>query len=333
MLRLGINGFGRTGRAAARVALERKDIQLVAINSRSDTDSHAYLLKYDSVHGIFPHDIKSEKSYLVVDDRRISCYQYDDPSNIPWRETKVDIVIEATGVFKKRDSAAKHLGEAVKKVIISAPGNDVDKTIVLGVNEKEYNPDKHHVVSNASCTSNCMAVVCKVIDENLGIKRGVGITVHAPTTSQNLLDSSHKKDKRRGRTALLNIIPTTTGFAKAVGLVLPQIAGKLESFALRVPVGDGSIAILNVETAKATDKNSVNQMFERYCTRIPDILKVAKDEMVSQDIIGMSASAIIDTYFTRVIDKNLVSVFAWYDNEMGYSTRLIDLATYIGNQL
>lgn len=332
MIRLGINGFGRTGRAAARIALERDDVRLVAINSRSDATSHAYLLKYDSVHGTFPHKVTAKKESISIDKREIRCFQYGEPKDIPWDSVKADIIIESTGVFKKREQAASHLRGSVKKVIISTPSKDADKMIVMGVNEHKYNPKKHDVISNASCTTNCLAILCKVIVDNFGIKRGFGTTIHAPTQSQRLLDSSHNTDKRRGRAAFLNVIPTTTGAAKALGIVIPELKGKLDSFSVRIPVGNGSLMVLNAETKKPVTKQTIDNAFVAATSQLKGYLEIAKDEMVSQDIVGNHASAVYDPFFTRVIDNNLLNIYAWYDNEMGYSTRLIDLTAYIGSK-
>lgn len=330
-LHLGINGFGRTGRAAARIVLENNKVQLTAINSRAAADSHAYLLEYDSVHGRFPHKITVKDSVLVVNKEKIHCFQKEKPEDIPWHKASVDIVIEATGRMKKRDEAAGHLKSGVKKVIIAYPSPDADKTIVLGVNESSYNPKKDQVISNASCTTNCLAILCKVLDDKFDIERGVATTCHAPTMSQRFLDGSCGKDKRLGRAGLLNIIPTSTGAAKALGQVIPKLSGKLDSVALRVPVGDVSIIDLVVEIEKKASKEQVIDAFKKAAQGkdLKGILELAENELVSQDLIGRSASAIFDSDFTKVVGGNLVKVFGWYDNEWGYSNRLIDLSVYL----
>jgi glyceraldehyde 3-phosphate dehydrogenase len=333
MIKLGINGFGRTGRTAARVALETNDIKLVAINSRSDPKSHAYLLKYDSVHGTFPHKVKSTKESIIVDDNKILCFQKELPSQIPWNKAKVDIVIEATGKFKDRSAAAKHIKGSVKKVIISAPSIDADIMVVLGVNHNNYKPKSHNIISNASCTTNCLAPICKVLMNSFGIEKGFMTTTHSVTGSQNILDNSHKKSKRRARAAFLSIIPTTTGASKALGFVLPKLKGKIESTSLRVPVHNVSIIDLTVILNKKVSSKKINDTFiQASKDELSSILSVADDELVSFDYIGSPYSAIVDPYLTST-NGRLAKIFAWYDNEMGYSSRLIDLAVYMGNSL
>lgn len=332
-IRIGINGFGRIGRAAARIALERQGVELVAINSRSDAHSHAYLLKYDSIHGRFNHDIATKNDKLTVDGKPIACFRDNNPSEIPWDTANVDIVIEATGKFTTRADTQKHLGGSVSHVIVSSPSEDVDITVVLGVNEKSLDPQKHKIVSNASCTTNCLATVVKVLDDVFVIKRGSMTTCHSPTQTQKILDASEKKDKRRGRSAFLNIIPTSTGASKALGQVLPHLDGKITAVSLRVPNPTGSIIDLVVEVEKKADKILVNKAFRKACDgTMKGILKFSTDALVSQDIVTTPFSSIVVSDFTSVIDDTLVKVFAWYDNEWGYSTRLIDLVAYIAKQ-
>jgi len=331
MLRIGVNGFGRIGRAVTRLSLQRDDIKVVAINGRSSADSHAYLLGYDSVHGKLPVEIKASGDKITVGERVITCFKEDKPENIPWQEARVDIVIESTGVFKDRKSASGHLEESVSKVIISAPSLDVDKTVVMGVNEEEYDQEKDKIVSNASCTTNCLAPLCKLLDENFGIKKGMATTIHAITSSQSVLDRSNKKDQRLGRSAINNIIPTTTGAAKAVGQVLPKLVGKIDAMSLRVPVLNGSAVDLKVLLEKNVTREEVLKTLENSEVTQRGILEVSKEALVLQDIIGNTSSCIVDSDFVSVIGDNLVTILAWYDNEIGYSARLLDLAVYLSD--
>lgn len=327
-IRLGINGFGRIGKLVARIAIDNEATELVAINSRAGADSHAYLLEYDSVHGRFPHKISAQDSFLVVDGKKIHCFQEEEMKDIPWEKAGVEVVMETTGKMKDRGA---HFREGVKKVIVSYPFDEADKTIVLGVNQEIYDSKTDEVVSNGSCTTNCLAILCKVLDDQFGIKRGFASTCHAPTMSQRILDGSSKKDKRRGRTAFLNIIPTSTGAAKAIGKVIPGLSGRLGAIALRVPVADASIVDLVVETDKKVSAEIVNQAFVK-ATRsqeLKGILEVSDHGLVSQDVVGQSASAIFDLPLTQVIGDNLVKVFGWYDNEWGYSCRLVELIFFL----
>lgn len=330
-VRLGINGFGRTGRTAARIAIENEAIQLVAINSRAGAGSHAYLLEYDSVHGRFPHKIAAKDSFLFIDGEKVYCFQGENPADIPWSKAGVDLVFEATGKMKERSLVAGHFKHGAKKVIVTYPLDMADKTIVFGVNQEAYDPKKDQIVSCASCTTSCLSVLCKVLDERFTIKRGCATTCHTPTMSQRVLDGSHDKDKRRGRAAFLNIVPTTTGAATQLGKVIPKLSGKLESVCLRVPVGNVSIIDLVVETEEKVTVSSVVAAFKKAARSgsLKGILEIAENELVSQDIIGRSASAVFDPNLTRVIDNSLVKVFGWYDNEWGYSSRLIDFALYL----
>lgn len=333
MIRLGINGFGRTGRTAARIALNNSKVKLVAINSRADIASHAYLLKYDSIYKTFDREVKVDGNSLRIDQDKIDVYQEESPKEIPWHKSKVDIVLECTGKFKTTATAGKHLGKTVKQVIISAPAKDESTpTLNLGVNEADFRKEMR-VVSMASCTTNCLTVTCKVLDEEFVIKRGVMTTIHSPTDSQNLLDNSNKKVRLR-RCSPLSIIPDSTGASKSLARVLPQLKGKFACQSLRVPSFSGSLIDLAVEVKKSTFAEEVNEAFRKKSrSSLKGILEVAEDEIVGVDIQGNSHSAILDPFLTAVIDRTLVKVFAWYDNEWGYSSRLIDLAVYVAEQL
>lgn len=328
MIRLGINGLGRIGRAVTRLSLERKNIEVAAINSRADTNSHAYLLKYDSVHGTLSQDVKADGNKLRVDKKYILCCAEKQPADIPWENAKVDIVIESTGIFKTRRQAAKHLGKSVKKVILSLPGEDPDITVVLGVNEKNYDNDNHKVISNASCTTNCLAPVCKVLNEKFEIKRGFMTTTHAVTASQTLLDRSNSKDPRRGRAAFSSIIPTSTGASKALGLVMPELEGKIKALSMRVPTPNVSVIDLALELERKISADQVARIFKKAEKQMEGIIGVAEDRLVSSDFVGSTYSAVVDPYLTQTNGK-WVRIFAWYDNEFGYSARLLDLAEYI----
>ena len=338
-IRVGINGFGRIGRSFFRACMGREEIEIVAINDLTDSSQLAHLLKYDSVHGVYPGEVSAEGEDLVVDGKRIKVFAQKDPAQIPWGDLGVDVVIESTGVFRDREKASLHLKSGVKKVIISAPGKNPDLTIVLGVNEEEYDPREHHVVSNASCTTNCLAPVVKVLNDNYGIQRGYMVTVHAYTNDQRLLDLPHK-DLRRARAAAVNIIPTTTGAAKAIGEVLPQLKGKLDGSARRVPVADGSLTDLTVILDKAP--SSVDELNERFReaqesylgsgkTYLKEILQYNEDPIVSSDILGNPHSSIYDAPLSYV-SGNMVHVASWYDNEWGYSCRLRDLVLFMAEK-
>ncbi len=335
VLRIGINGFGRTGRLAMRAAEDRKDVEVVMLNTRSsNVDMMAYLYKYDSVHGILDKDVRAEGDHLLVNNRAIRLTSIsDDISKIPWGEEEVDIVIEATGKFRRGPEAAKHLDAGAKRVIISAPGKEVDATIVMGVNEGVYNPEKHRVVSNASCTTNCLAPVAMVLNDALGIEKGFCTTIHAYTGDQRLLDGSHKKDFRRARAAAMSMVPTSTGAAKATGEVIPSLKGKMDGIAIRVPTPDVSIVDLTAMVRRDTTPEEVNNLYQDAAAgKLRGILDYRDDPLVSVDYTSSSYSAVVDGILTKVTSGNLVKVFAWYDNEMAYSTRLIDLAVYMGKQ-
>jgi len=328
-VRVAINGFGRIGRLVLRGALNDPDLEFVAINDLSDAATLAHLLKYDSVHGQLPVDVRAEGDSIVVGDRRIKMLAEKNPADLPWRDLGVEYVVESTGLFTSRDKAELHLQAGARKVIISAPAKNEDITIVLGVNHEQYDPAKHHVVSNASCTTNCLAPVAKVLDDNFGLKRGWMTTIHSYTNDQRILDLIHK-DLRRARAAALNMVPTTTGAAKAVGLVLPHLKGKLDGFAVRVPTPDVSLVDLVAELAKPATPEEINEAFRKAAEGpMKGILGVTDEPLVSMDFRGDSRSSIVDASLTRVMDGNLAKVVAWYDNEWGYSLRVVDLIKYM----
>ncbi|MFN3869937.1 MAG: type I glyceraldehyde-3-phosphate dehydrogenase [Aquificaceae bacterium] len=332
-IRIGINGFGRIGRAFLRACYGYEDIEIVAVNDLTDTKTLAHLLKYDSVHGKFKGKVEAKDSSLMVDGKEIKVFSVKEPEKIPWGDVGVDVVIESTGAFTSREKAELHLRDGVKKVIISAPAKNPDITIVLGVNEDMYDPEKHHIISNASCTTNCLAPVVKVLHKHFVIKKGYMVTVHAYTNDQRVLDLPHK-DLRRARAAAVNIIPTTTGAAKAIGEVIPELKGKLDGSARRVPVADGSLIDLTVTVEKPpASVQEVNQLFkEASQSYLKGILEYTEDPIVSQDIIGNPHSSIFDAALTQVIE-DMVHVAAWYDNEWGYSCRLRDLTLLVGKRL
>jgi glyceraldehyde 3-phosphate dehydrogenase len=327
-VRCAINGFGRVGRMALRAAFERgADIEWVAVNDVADASTLAHLLKYDSVYGPFPGAVETDGEAIVVDGTEIGVLGVSDPADLPWDDLGVDVVIESTGKFRARADAVKHLEAGARKVIVSAPAKEPDATVVLGVNFETYDPDRHHIVSNASCTTNCLAPVAKVLHETVGIVHGTMTTIHAYTSDQRLLDLPHK-DLRRARAAGLNLIPTSTGAAKAIGLVLPQLAGKLEGFAVRVPVPTGSVVDLTIEAARPTCAEELNVLFSERADRgaLEGILAYSEEPLVSTDVIKSSYSSIFDSGLTAVVDGTQVKVVAWYDNEWGYSNRLVELA-------
>lgn len=329
MVKIGINGFGRIGRCVFRAGFEKKGIEFVAINDLTDAKTLAHLLKYDSVHGRFKGDVRAGDSSLIVDGREIMVLSEKDPEKLPWGGMGVDIVMECTGRFRDKDSVSKHLKAGAKKVIISAPAKDPDWTVVMGVNEKDYDPEKHNVISNASCTTNCLAPVAKVVLDNFGIKKGLMTTVHAYTSDQRLLDLPHG-DLRRARSAAMSMIPTTTGAAVAVSLVLPELKGKLDGMAIRVPTANVSLVDLIVETENDVTAEEVNDAIKNAAdNELKGILSYSDEPLVSIDYNGNPNSSIVDLELTKVIDKNLVKVLSWYDNEMGYSHRMVDLALYI----
>ncbi len=331
-VKIGINGFGRIGKCVMRAALNNPDVEVVAINDTGDIEGSALLFKHDSIHGNLSCDVSVEGEYLVVDGKKTRVFCDRDPAKLDWSSEGVEVVIECTGVFRSREKAAAHLGGTVKKVIISAPGKDEDKTIVMGVNESEYDPATHHVVSNASCTTNCLAPFAKVLHQEFGIKRGMMTTVHSYTNDQRVLDAPHK-DLRRARAAAMSIIPTTTGAAKAVALVLPELKGKLNGFALRVPTPNVSVTDLVVELEKEATKESINAAFRKAAEgELKGILGVSDLPLVSKDFNGDARSSIVDADLTMVIEGNMAKVVAWYDNEWGYSSRIVDLAVYMSKR-
>ena len=331
-VQIGINGFGRIGKCVMRAALNNPDVEVVAINDTGDIEGSALLFKHDSIHGNLSCDVSVEGEYLVVDGKKTRVFCDRDPAKLDWSSEGVEVVIECTGVFRSREKAAAHLGGTVKKVIISAPGKDEDKTIVMGVNESEYDPATHHVVSNASCTTNCLAPFAKVLHQEFGIKRGMMTTVHSYTNDQRVLDAPHK-DLRRARAAAMSIIPTTTGAAKAVALVLPELKGKLNGFALRVPTPNVSVTDLVVELEKEATKESINAAFRKAAEgELKGILGVSDLPLVSKDFNGDARSSIVDADLTMVMEGNMAKVVAWYDNEWGYSSRIVDLAVYMSKR-
>ncbi|RPJ95749.1 type I glyceraldehyde-3-phosphate dehydrogenase [Rummeliibacillus sp. TYF005] len=330
-LKLAINGFGRIGRLVFRTALKRQDIEIVAVNDLTDAAMLAHLLKYDSVHGKFDAEVTSEGDYLVVDGKNVRVYAETDPAKLPWGDLDVDIVVESTGRFTNYDAAHKHIEAGAKKVIVSAPGKNMP-TYVMGVNNDQYDATKDVVVSNASCTTNCLAPVAKVLDEQFGIKRGMMTTVHSYTNDQRILDLPHK-DYRRARAAAQSMIPTTTGAAVAVAKVLPQLAGKLDGMAIRVPTPNVSLVDLVVELEKDATVEDINTALKEAAENdLKGILAYSELPLVSIDYNGNTASSTVDSLSTMVLEGNLVKVLAWYDNETGYSTRVVDLAEYITKQ-
>ncbi len=326
MVRVAVNGFGRIGRMVFRAGFKDKNVQFVAFNDLTDVKTLAHLLKYDSVHGIFPGKVEYDDKNIIVDRKKIRVFSERDPKNLPWKDLKVDVVVESTGFFLTRELASQHILAGAKKVLLSAPAKDIDiKTIVLGVNEKIYDRKNDSIISNASCTTNCLAPIVKVLNDNFGVKRGFMTTVHAYTADQKLQDSPHK-DLRRARSAAINIIPTTTGAAKTVGKVIPELIGKLDGISLRVPVPDSSITDFVCELNNEATLEQINDAFKNAASKeLKGILEYNQEPLVSSDLIGNKSSSIIDSSSTNVIDGNFVKVLSWYDNEYGYSCRMIDL--------
>jgi glyceraldehyde 3-phosphate dehydrogenase len=335
-IRIGINGFGRIGRNTVRAAkkLGLKDLDFVAVNDLTDTKTLAHLLKYDSVHGRFAGEVKAEKDALVVDGDTMRVLSEKDPAKLPWKDLGVDVVLESTGRFTDREQAALHLTGGAKKVIISAPAKKEDVTLVYGVNHQTYDPAKHHIISNASCTTNCLVPVVKVILDRFGFVSGFMTTVHSYTNDQQILDLPHK-DLRRARAAALSIIPTTTGAARATSLVIPEVKGKIDGVALRVPTPDVSVVALTCVVEKHTTAEEVNAAFRKAAAAGPlkNVLQVSDEPLVSVDYIGSLQSSTVDALSTNVVNGTLVNVTSWYDNEMGYSARCVDLLRYVGERL
>lgn len=332
-IKLGINGLGRIGRMVFRIASQDPSIEITAVNATTDPASLAHLLKYDSVHGRWDAQIQAEENTLIVNGHRIAVLSDRDIHNLNWGDHRIDVVIEATGKFRSKETAGVHLINGAKKVIITAPGKNEDVTIVMGVNEDVYDPDNHHVISNASCTTNCLAPVVKVLHEAFTIESGLMTTIHSYTNDQNNLDNPHK-DLRRARALGISIIPTTTGAAKAVGLVLPELKGKLNGLALRVPTPNVSIVDLVATLGREVTAEEVNQVLQQAANGpLKGVIEYMKEPLVSVDFIGNSASSIVDALSTMVIAERQVKVLAWYDNEWGYSSRVVDLARFVGNKL
>jgi glyceraldehyde 3-phosphate dehydrogenase len=327
-LKAGINGFGRIGRNVFRAAHARgADIDWVGVNDITDTETLAHLLKYDSILGPFPGEVDHTEDALVVDGDELRVYSERDPAALPWGDAGAEVVIESTGLFTGRDDAAKHVEAGATKVIITAPAKGPDVTLALGVNDDAYDPQEHEVISNASCTTNCLAPVAKVLHDTLGIERGIMTTIHAYTADQNLQDAPHK-DLRRARAAAVNLVPTSTGAAKAIGMVIPELEGKLNGIAVRAPVITGSVVDLVCEVARPTSKEEINEAFAARADSGPmeGILRYTDEPLVSTDIVTSPYSAVFDSELTMVMEERLVKVVAWYDNEWGYSNRVVDLA-------
>jgi glyceraldehyde 3-phosphate dehydrogenase len=332
-VRVGVNGFGRIGRVFFRAALQAPEIEVVAVNDLADAKTLAHLLKYDSVHGILGGEVRHKGEAIFVNGREVRVCSAKDPATLPWGEMGVDIVVESTGVFRDKATTTKHLQAGAKKVVITAPAKDPDITVVLGVNEQKYDSAKHELVSNASCTTNCLATVAKVILDNFGIKRGFASTVHSYTNDQPIHDFPHK-DLRRARAGAVSMIPTTTGAATAVGLVLPELKGKLDGLAIRVPTANVSVVDLTVEVEKPVTAAAVNDAFRAAAAgALRGILDTTDEELVSVDFNGNPHSSIVDLPTTAVIDGAMIKVLAWYDNEWGYSNRVKDLIKYMAKSL
>ena len=331
-VRVGINGFGRIGRNFFRASLGDPDIQFAGINDLTDSKTLSHLLAFDSVHGRFQGTVEAGDDHLLVDNRRIKVFAERDPKELPWKDLGVDVVVEATGRFTDREGASRHLSAGAPRVVISAPGKNADLTVVLGVNEHSYDPKSHHVISNASCTTNCLASVAKVLLENFGIDHGYMTTIHSYTNDQQLLDLPHK-DLRRARSAGLSMIPTSTGAAKALHLVIPELKGKLDGVAIRVPTPNVSLIDLGVETERDCDAADVNAAFAKAADGpLHGLLGYSEAPIVSIDLNGSSYSAVVDAPLTTVMNRRFVKVFAWYDNEWGYSCRLRDLVKFLASK-
>ncbi len=331
-IKVAINGFGRIGRLTFRALQGYENIEVVAINDLTDAKTLAHLLKYDSVHGRYPGDVKAELDGIVVDYKKYRVFAEKDPSMLPWGKLEVDVVVEATGVFRKREKLQLHLDAGAKKIVLTVPADsktDVDRTIVLGVNNQDLRPEDR-ILSNASCTTNCLAPIAKVLNDNFGIKRGLMNTIHSYTNDQIILDAPHK-DLRRARAAAVSIIPTSTGAAKAIGLVIPELDGKLDGLAMRVPTPDGSVVDLTCELNRETTKEEINEAMKKAAEGpMKGILEYCTDPIVSIDIVGNSHSSIFDSKLTQVMGGNMVKVISWYDNEFGYSQRVAQLVSMLG---
>ena len=332
-VKIGINGFGRIGRLVYRVLAGRPDVEVVATNDLTDPKTLAHLLKYDSVHGRYAGTVKAVEGGIEVDGRLVKVLSERDPAALPWKELGVDTVIESTGIFSKRADAAKHLEAGARKVVISQPSKDADVTVVVGVNSDAYDPDKHQIISTASCTTNCLAPIAKVLDDSFGIEKGLMTTIHAYTNDQRILDLPHK-DLRRARAAGVSMIPTTTGAAQAVALALPQLKGKLTGMAVRVPVPDGSLVDFTVQLKKSVTAEEVNAAMKTAARGpLAGVLEYSEDPLVSIDVVGNPHSSVFDSLSTTVIGGDLVKVVSWYDNEWGYSSRLVDMVCEVAKEL
>ena len=334
MVKVGVNGFGRIGRNVVRAAMETKhDIEFVAVNDLTDSATLAYLLKYDSVHGKMPNDVKATANGVSIDGKEIRVFSNPDPGEIPWGELGVDIVVESSGRFTTKDKAGKHLRDSVKHVIISAPSKDADATFCMGVNEGDFDASKHKIVSNASCTTNCLAPLAKVLHQKFGITQGIMTTIHSYTNDQEILDLPHK-DLRRGRAAALSMIPTSTGAAAAVGLVLPELKGKFDGISVRVPTPNVSLVDLSFTTEREATVESINQAVRDAANgELKGILTYSDEELVSIDFNNNPYSSIVDTAYTRSVSPHMHKVLSWYDNEWGYSTRVVDLIDYMARKM
>ncbi len=331
--KIGINGFGRIGRMFMRAALQNPQLEVVAVNDITDAKTLAHLLKHDSIHGSLRQQVSVEGDSILVDGRVLKVLAERDPAKLPWKQLGVQVVVESTGLFTAREKAALHIQAGARKVIISAPADGADVTLCLGVNEKMYDPGKHDVISNASCTTNCLAPVAKVLHDNFGITRGLMTTVHAYTSDQNLQDGPHR-DLRRARAAAISMVPTSTGAARAIGLVLPALKGKLDGIAVRVPTSNVSVVDLTAVVERDCDEPAVNAAMKAAAEgSLKGILAYVEDQLVSSDFNGNSHSSILDAPLTKVLDKRLVKIFSWYDNEWGYSNRLSDITAYVAARL
>jgi glyceraldehyde 3-phosphate dehydrogenase len=332
-IKIGINGFGRIGRMFYRAALAHKDLQVVAVNDITDPATLAHLLRHDSVHGALKQQVKVEGDHIMVDGNSFQVLSERDPGKLPWAKLGVQVVVESTGLFTAREKAAAHLKAGAKKVVISAPAENADATLCIGINHTSYDPAKHHIVSNASCTTNCLAPVAKVLHENFGIVDGLMTTVHSYTNDQMLLDGPHK-DLRRARAAATAMIPTSTGAAKAIGLVLPALAGKLDGIAMRVPTSNVSVVDLTANIEKDADEKAINAAMKRAAEgELKGVLQYCDEPLVSSDFNGNPHSSIFDAPLTKVLAKRLVKIFSWYDNEWGFSNRLAEITALIANKL
>jgi len=332
-IKVGINGFGRIGRHILRIGLEREGIEFVGINDISDSKTLAHLFKYDSIFGPYKGEVKSENGHMLINGKPIRVFSERNPSDIPWQDVGAELIAEASGIFRSKEEASLHLGETVKKVVITAPAKGkVDLTTVLGANQNSYDSANHNIISNASCTTNCFAMIVKVLHENFGIKKGQMTTVHSYTNDQQILDAPHK-DLRRARAAALSIIPTSTGAASAIEIIFPELKGKMSAVALRVPTSDVSVVDFTCEVEKSTTVEEINEKFkEASMGELKGYLRYVDEELVSSDFVGDPHSAIFDAPLTSVVEGNLVKVIGWYDNEYGYSSRVVDLIEYMGDK-